>query len=279
MAERFWKYIEGGATEQLMVADNIAAYRRYRLLPTHLVNVSGFQPEVNVFGKTYATPIGISPSAFHKMAHPGGEIESVRAAQNANTIFMLSLYSSTTLEDVAHAAPKVTKWQMIQIWPNMQNVTSIVIAEAESAGYEALVVTIDDTVGRINYDNLKGLGIPRSDEFGLAILGEFFDDFSKVAGSLFTGWGTWDDIEWIIQQTHLPVILKGVVTPDEARRAVAIGAAGIIVSNHGGRYGEYSQSHIFLHSGGSPEPYASTHKALVATATRPLNLYVPFLIG
>ena len=171
--------MEGGATEQLTLADNVAAYRRYHLLPTHLVDVSGFKPEVNVFGKTYATPIGISPSAFHKTAHPGGEIESVRAAHNANTIFVLSLYSSTTLEDVALTGLNVTKWQMIQIWPNMQNVTSIVIAEAESAGYEALVVTIDDTIGRINYDNLNGLGIPLSNEFGLTILGEFLRRFFK----------------------------------------------------------------------------------------------------
>ncbi len=90
---------------------------------------------------------------------------------------------------------------------------------------------------------------------------------TKAVGSLFSGSGTWDDVEWIIQQIHLPVILKGVVTPDEARRPVAIiVTAGIIVSNHGGRYGKYLQSHI--------SPFwrltASTHKALVATATRPL---------
>ena len=132
--EKFWHFIEGGATEQLTVADNVAAYRRYRLLPTHLVNVSGFKPEVNVFGKTYATPIGISPTGKHKMAHPGGEIESVRAAQNANTIFMLSAYSSTTVEDVAHAAPNVTKWQMIHAWP-IRNFTLFVIRSAEAAGY------------------------------------------------------------------------------------------------------------------------------------------------
>ena len=220
------------------MADNVAAYRRYRLLPTHLVDVSGFKPEVNVFGKTYAIPIGISPSAFHKMAHPGGEIESVRAAQNANTIYMLSAYSSTTLEDVALAGPNVTKWQMINPWHiAVQNFTSFVIRKAEAAGYEALVVTIDDTAGRINYDSLRGLARARNDEFGLAIFEEFFDVIPKVYGGLLTGSDTWDDIKWIMQQTRLPVILKGVVTPDEARRAMVIGAAGIVVSNHGGRYG------------------------------------------
>ncbi len=234
--QNFWNFIEGGATEQLTVADNVAAYRRYRLLPTHLVDVSGFKPEVNVFGKTYATPVGISPSAFHKMAHSGGEKETVRAAQNANTVFIHSADSSTTIEEVALAGPNVTKWQMIQGWP-IQNFTLSLIKKAEAAGYDGFVVTVDDTAGRIRSDVMKGIARPVTAEIRPVLLEEYFDGtpIPDVLSQLRTGADTWDDIEWIMQQTQLPVILKGVLSPDVAKRAVAVGASGIIVSNHGGR--------------------------------------------
>ncbi len=231
LTENDWNYIEDGSTEQLTFADNIAAFRRYRLLPSLLVNVSGFMPEVTVFGKTYDLPVGLCPTAVHQIAHPGGEFESIRAAQSANTIYMLSAHSSIPLEDVAQEGPEVTKWQQIAAWA-LPDVTLSIIRRAEEAGFDAIVVTIDDSSGSIRYNSKRGLANARRGNITYA---NFDNQSSEFWDIMEDGSDTWDDIEWIIQQTELPVILKGILTTEDALRAVAIGADGIVISNHGGR--------------------------------------------
>ncbi len=228
LASNDWLYIEDGATEQSTQWDNIAAYRRYRLIPTQLVNVSAFKPEVEVFGKMYDIPVGISPTAVQMIAHWDGEVASARAAQERNTIFILSAYASKTIEEVAVGAPEVTKWMQIAPWGSLEERMKF-INRAEAAGYEALVVTVDKSSDSISYNGMRGLtGVT-----GGNITNANFNNTDW--GQMPHQWDTWEDIEWIMQRTSLRVIVKGIQTPDDARKATEVGVDGIYVSNHGGR--------------------------------------------
>ncbi len=228
LADNHWLYIEDGSTEQITQWDNIAAYRRYRLIPTQLVNVSAFRPHVEVFGKTYDIPVGISPTSFQMIAHSDGEAASARAAQAQNTIFILSAWASTTIEDVAAAAPDVTKWMQILLWESLEERLKF-IRRAEAAGYEAIVVTVDRSAGWVSYNNMRNLTYVQDENVtNVNFNNTNWDEIGQDESD-------WGDLQWVVDQTDLRVIVKGIQTPADARKAIQIGVDGIYVSNHGGR--------------------------------------------
>ncbi|CAN8007574.1 unnamed protein product, partial [Ixodes pacificus] len=215
---------------------------RLRLRPKQLNNVATREKAVTLLkDQKLSMPIGISPSAFQKMAHPEGEMATARAAQKANTLMILSTLSNTTLEDVAAAAPEGLRWFQLYVYKD-RDITKDLVKRAEKSGYKALVVTVDTPLfgnrivdvknnftlpDGLTVANLEGVGggLDPSSGSGLAAYGEKLFDPSL----------TWDDIKWLRSITNLKVIAKGVLTAEDARNAVNSGVSGILVSNHGAR--------------------------------------------
>ncbi|KYQ51788.1 Hydroxyacid oxidase 1 [Trachymyrmex zeteki] len=236
-------YYRGGAGEEYSVKWNKEAFKNYRIRPRFLRNVSERDISTTVLGHKVSMPLGVAPTAMQRMAHPDGECANARAAQAAGTIFILSTISTSSIEEVTEAAPKGIKWLQLYVYTD-RNVTLNLIKRAERAGFKALVLTIDAPIfGDRRADLRNKFALPNHLRFA-----NFQGDLSKRINSAKTGSGlneyvtalfdtslSWDDVKWLKRITTLSVILKGVLTVEDARLAVENGADGIIVSNHGAR--------------------------------------------
>src|SRR6185503_13573559 len=189
-----------------------------------------------------AMPVAIAPTAFHRMAHEDGELASVRAAGEAGTIFILSTLSNTAVEDVVAAASGPV-WFQLYVYRD-RAATEALVRRVEAAGCRALVLTVDaPLLGRRERDVRNGfalppqLGVQNMFAHGYAPLraAEGESGLAAYVATLLDPALTWDAIGWLRSITKLPVLVKGIVRADDAARAVAEGAAGVIVSNHGGR--------------------------------------------
>jgi isopentenyl diphosphate isomerase/L-lactate dehydrogenase-like FMN-dependent dehydrogenase len=223
-------YYAGGADDELTLRDNVAAYRRKVLRPRLLVDVETCTTATTVLGQRIDLPVLVAPIAFQRMAHPDGEVAMARAARAAGTIMCLSTLATSTPAEVAEVGGP--RWFQLYVLKD-ESVTRDLIAQARECGFGALVLTIDTPVrGNRERDARSGFAIP--DELRVAALGrgglsprEVFD---QISASL-----TWHDVERIAGEAGLPLLVKGVLTGEDARLACEHGAAGIIVSNHGGR--------------------------------------------
>ncbi len=234
-----WGYVAGGAEDELTLRENLAAYRRIRLLPRVLVDVSRVDPATTVLGQRVAFPVLLAPTAFQALAHPDGELAMARAAAAAGTIAVVSTMSGYPLEDVARAAPG-PKWFQLYCYRE-RDVTRRFVERAEAAGYGAICLTVDlPRVGNRERDLRNQFRLPP------AVRPRNFQEFVDVEGGsneLFFQYIqrlvdpslTWEAVDWLRSITRLPVLLKGILTAEDARRAVEHGVAGIVVSNHGGR--------------------------------------------
>jgi 4-hydroxymandelate oxidase len=237
-----YDYYASGAYDEITLRANHAAYDRIQLLHRVLVDVSRRNPATTVLGQRVAMPILIAPTAFHCMAHPQGEIATVRAAGAAKTIMILSTLSNTAVEDVmAQASGPV--WFQLYIYRD-RGATEALVRRVEAAGCSALVVTADaPLLGRRERDVRNrfqlppGLSVRNLLPAGMADLPKKFADSGLAAyfATLLDQALTWKDIAWLRSITDLPVLVKGIMRTDDAIRAVEHGAAGIVVSNHGGR--------------------------------------------
>lgn len=235
-------YAAGGAWDEQSLGEAEAAWRRRRLRPRVLVDVSGVDPSTTMAGSTVALPVGIAPMAAHGLAHPEAEIATARAASAAGVPFTLSTMSTVSIEDVAAAAPDGIRWFQLYTQASPDRSRSLVV-RAEAAGYRAIVVTVDlPVLGYRERDLRTGftLAVPH---------GNFRDDggpdhashgseadggYDLLTNDLDHGL-TWSGIAQIRSWTSLPIILKGILTAEDARLAVEHGVAGIVVSNHGAR--------------------------------------------
>ena len=240
-----WAYFSGGAADEITLRANRSAWDDITLQPRVLQALAGGHTQIQLLGRTLAHPILLAPIAFQKMAHPDGELASAVAAAALGAGMVLSTQSSTPLEAVAAAmlgdSVRGALWFQLYLQHD-RGFTRQLVQRAEAAGYEALVLTVDaPTSGTrdrerragfrlppgISAVNLAGLAPPPRAELrpGQSAL---FDDLLRHAP-------TWDDVAWLQSITRLPVLLKGVLHPSDARQAAALGVAGLIVSNHGGR--------------------------------------------
>lgn len=233
-----WAYIAGGAGDENTIRWNREALVRLQLSPRIMRGRPGGHTRVDILGHTYAHPILIAPVAYQKLAHPDGEYATAAAAAAQDAGFVLSMLASQTLESVAETAgPR--RWLQLYMLAQREDTLDLV-RRAEQAGYEALVLTVDAPVSGvrdrerrasfalppgITAVNIAGYTPARPPETYTSLV---FDHFVSLAP-------TWSDIERLAGQTRLPLILKGVLHPDDAELAVNHGAAAIIVSNHGGR--------------------------------------------
>jgi 4-hydroxymandelate oxidase len=218
---------------------NREAYDRIRLRPRILVDVSKIDMRVKLFGQEMAHPILLAPTAYHKLAHAEGEMATVRGAGAANATMILSTMSTTSLEDVAAAATKPL-WFQLYVQSD-RGFTRELVQRAEAAKYRALVVTVDSPVLGPRYRETRSEFTlpPGVERANLTKLPTKTGGHRPTEGTIYTALLdpklTWKEIEWLRAMTKLPVLLKGVLNPDDAARGVERGAAGIIVSNHGGR--------------------------------------------
>ncbi len=234
-----WDYIAGAAADEHTLRWNQEAFAKIRLSPRVLVDVSTLDTRVKLLGRELAFPILLAPTAYQQLSHPEGERATARGAEAAGATMVLSMFSTVTLEEVA-AATKAPLWFQLYVQRD-RSFTRDVIARVESAGYQALVVTVDTPVLGPRYRELRAgfklpAGLERANLRGLDIAGGAQrPNESTIYSATLDPRMTWRDLDWIRSITRLPILLKGIQHPDDAALAVRSGVAGIIVSNHGAR--------------------------------------------
>jgi len=237
-----WDYYASGADDERCLRRNCEAFERIALHYRVLVDVARRDLATTVLGHRIAMPIAVAPTAFHGLAHADGELASVQGAGEAGTIFILSTLSNTAVEDVVAAASGPV-WFQLYVYRD-RAVTRELVKRVEAAGCRALVLTVDaPLLGRRERDVRNRFTLPPE----LAIKNLLPAGFAQLPATvgesglaayfadLLDAGLTWDVVEWLRSITTLPVLVKGIVRADDAVRAVERGAAGIVVSNHGGR--------------------------------------------
>lgn len=235
-----WDYYRSGADAERTLRENVRAYRRWEIHYRVLVDVSQRDLSTSILGIPVSMPILIAPTAYHRLAHPDGELATARAAAEAGTIYTLSTLATTSIEDVARVS-RGPLWFQLYVHKDRE-LTQSLVARAEAAGFQAIVLTVDTPVlGRRIRDVRNGFGLPTGlvmanlvDAAGMAGI-QSSSALARYIASRHDASLTWRDVEWLRGMTRLPVLLKGIVRPDDALRAVDAGAAGVVVSNHGAR--------------------------------------------
>jgi 4-hydroxymandelate oxidase len=240
-----WAYFSGGAADEITLAANRSGWDDITLLPRVLRRLAGGHTRVDLLGRTLAHPILLAPVAYQRMAHADGELGMALAAAALGAGLVLSTQASTRLEVVADAvrddAGRGPLWFQLYLQHDRE-FTRELVERAERAGYEALVLTVDAPChGARDRERRAGFRLPPGVSAAnlLGMLPAPQEPLAPGQSALFDGLlhhaATWDDVQWLQATTRLPVLLKGVVHPEDARQAARMGVAGIIVSNHGGR--------------------------------------------
>lgn len=232
-----WEYIHSGAADEITLRANRERLDQIRLCPRVLRDVSTLDTHTALLGMDLPFPVMIAPTALHKLVHPDGELASVRGANAAGVPFSLSTLSSVSIEDVA-AQAKVPLWFQLYIQRDRE-LTRSLVQRAEAAKFAGLCVTVDTPIlGVRNRLQRARFMVPPEIEFANLHEIEIKRERSGGTGA-FTGVipesMTWKDIEWLQSFTRIPIVLKGILNPDDANQAAKIGVAGVIVSNHGAR--------------------------------------------
>jgi isopentenyl diphosphate isomerase/L-lactate dehydrogenase-like FMN-dependent dehydrogenase len=216
-------YFVGGSGDEVTLRDNLAAFERRKLRPRVLVDVSSVSTATTVLGTDVALPILIAPLALQRMAHPDGELATARAAAAAGTIMCLSTAATARPAEVAAAAPGAARWFQVYVFADRSQ-TEDLIAEAVENAFSALVLTVDTPyLGRRERDLRIDFKVPEH----LTVSGDLF-------GGHFDRGLSWRDLEWLAGYGP-PIVVKGILTAEDARLACEHGAAALVVSNHGGR--------------------------------------------
>jgi 4-hydroxymandelate oxidase len=235
-------YFASGAGCEITTRENRSAFDDLRLRPRVLIPVGKRDQSITLFGRTLPSPILVAPMAFQKVAHPDGEPATARGCAAAGVLFVASTMASVSLEEIA-AATSAPKWFQLYVFQD-RGITRALVERAEAAGYEAIQVTADLPVtGRREADIRNCFLLPEKvtpRNLEAAIGGCLTPDGSPndavpYSRYLFDPNLSWADIAWLRSITKLPVLVKGILRGDDADRAMSHGAAGIVVSNHGGR--------------------------------------------
>lgn len=229
-------YFAGGAGDERCLRRNCEAYTEWELWPRVLVDVSEVSTAATLLGSRLELPILVAPVAFQRLAHPGGEQAMARAAAAAGTVMVVSTLATTAPAEVAAAAPEGRRWLQLYCFKD-RGVTRALIEEATHAGYEAIALTVDAPYAGPRERDLRSgfvlpgdLRTPAIDAAAGQRTLSIAEVFELVDPSL-----TWSDLEDLCSETELPVLVKGILAAEDAQLAAEHGAAGVIVSNHGGR--------------------------------------------
>ncbi|MFD9896112.1 alpha-hydroxy acid oxidase [Amycolatopsis sp. NPDC059027] len=231
-----YDFFAGAAGDELTAKSNEDSFARINLLPRVLRGSDKRDLAVALLGSTASMPILVSPTAFHRLAHPEGEAATAKAAAAAGTIMIVSMASTMAVEDVVAAAREVAPdpalWFQLYLQPDLA-FSEAIVRRAERAGVKALVVTVDSPVmGKRERDVRHGFhDLPP----GMVAENMRHGDTGSVCPIGMSAEFSWEHIDWLSQLTALPILIKGVLHPEDARLAVRHGVAGLVVSNHGGR--------------------------------------------
>jgi 4-hydroxymandelate oxidase len=233
-------YYAGGAADEVTLRDNPLAWARHRLRPRVLVDVSSVDPSTTVLGTPVAMPVGVAPTALHGLAREEAELATARAAARAGVLFCLSSLASRPMEDLA----KVDGPRWYQLYAHSdRGITADLVGRAAASGYGAIALTVDLPVfGRRERELRSGFAQPSAAGYGNFARYARDGDVAAVTAGLHTSLLTWDDLAWLRDVSELPLVLKGVLTAEDARAAVDHGIAAVWVSNHGGRQLDRTQA-------------------------------------
>lgn len=247
MPDDAFAYLAGGAGTEDTMSANRAAFRRWRLTPRVLRDISERSLTVELFGRRFAAPFLFAPAASQRLFAPDGELATARAARSLDLPLVLSSGASTDLEAVAEVMGETPRWFQLY-WSSNRDLSASLIGRAEAAGYEAIVLTVDSSVPgwrerlleRAYQPIYDGIDVANytSDPVFRAQLPDgagretVLEQYASMARDPSL---TWEDLDAVREMTDLPILIKGITHPDDAERAVAAGVDGIIVSNHGGR--------------------------------------------
>lgn len=237
-----WAYFSGGAADELTLKANRTAFDRFGLPGRVLADFSQAHTRLTLLGETRAHPLLLAPVAYQRLAHPDGEFATAAAAAATGTPWVISSQASVTLEALAEKVPQSVRWFQVY-FQTTRDATADLIKRAEATGCRALVVTVDAALNGVRHREWRA-GFRLPPEIDAANLRPYpprppvqappggspvFDtEFGKTAP-------TWADLAWLRAETRLPLLVKGILTPEDALRALALGVDGIVVSNHGGR--------------------------------------------
>jgi 4-hydroxymandelate oxidase len=236
LAPGAWAYLAGGSGDEWTLRENRAAFERRTFRPRVLRDASEVTTATTVLGAPLDLPVLIAPVAYQQLYNPDGECATARAAAAAGTGICVSTFTTRSHEEIAVAAPGVTQWCQLYVFQD-RGVTREHLAGAEAAGCSAVVLTVDtprlasrERDVRVGFEVPADLPLPYARSAVGAAPSNPAEQFSLLDASV-----SWRDLEWIAAEGRLPVVLKGIVTAEDAQLALEHGAAAIVVSNHGGR--------------------------------------------
>jgi len=244
MAPASWAWLQEADGDGLTMADNRAAFDRLRLLPRMLRDLRGGATAIELMGAPHAAPILLAPVAYQRVAHPEGELATIRAATALGMGMAVSTIASATLEEIAAARAQAARelgaapaplWFQLYAQPERAQ-TLALVRRAEAAGYGAIMITVDAAIKRSSFALPPGVeaanlrDVPPLRQTAQALGGRIL-----LGTPLADAAPRWADLAWLRAETALPLLVKGIAAPDDAARAIDHGADGLVVSNHGGR--------------------------------------------
>jgi 4-hydroxymandelate oxidase len=231
-----YDYVAGGADDELTLTENLAAWSRLRLRPRVLRDVRRVDTATTLLGTPVPTPILVAPTGYHGLLHPEGEAATAAGAAAAGSLMVVSTQANRSLEEVAGRAPGAPRWFQVYVHVD-HGFTEELVGRAAAAGYSALVLTADlPVLGNRRRDVRNRLQFPPG-----MVLGNAVERYGIEGADVLAHASRFDPglepatIAWLHRSSGLPVLVKGVLRGDDAEAFVAAGAAGIVVSNHGGR--------------------------------------------
>jgi 4-hydroxymandelate oxidase len=238
LGEAAWAYVSGGAADEITLRSNISTWQSWELAPRVLQDLRGGHTRCTLLGREWPMPLLVAPMAYQRWAHHHGESGMAMAAAAQGCGMVLSHQSSTPLQDVASTFLQDQDhgplWFQMY-WQNDRGRLQALLSDVEDAGYQAIVLTVDAPVHGVR-DRERRLGMPLPE--GVTAVHWPVSapiNHKGLCAGLADAAPRWDDVQWLITQTRLPMLIKGITHEQDAQQALQIGAAGVIVSNHGGR--------------------------------------------
>lgn len=239
-----YDYYSSGADEENTLKENVDAFKRLRIRPAILRDVSCIDTSTTILGNKIDFPICVAPTAMQRMAHPDGEVATAKAAAALGTCMVLSSWATSTIEEVNNSAPGALRWFQLYIYKD-RNIVRNLVRRAEKEGYKALAVTVDTpTLGQRRRDVRNRFALPSHLSLGNFSIADAHSDGVKSSNDsglaayvkdLIDPTLNWKHITWLKSITSLPIVLKGILTKESALEALESGIDGIWVTNHGAR--------------------------------------------
>ena len=240
-------YVQSGAGREETLRKNVSSFSKYSIVPRFLNDVTELDTSIQLFGHTYATPLLVAPVGMQKIAHEDGDIATAKAAASLGIPFIQSTVSGYSIEEVAEATGDSPKWFQLYWAGQNDDISYSMVKRAEAAGYEAIVLTVDTVMLGWREEDVNNKYSPLMQGFGkanyendpvfMASLPNNDDDsiIQGIVDNIYHPTLSWKQVAELKNRTSLPLLLKGILHPEDARLAIENGIDGIIVSNHGGR--------------------------------------------